>query len=68
MNQPQDASQRPTYSAMGMGRYDYEACYQLDETWGLYGLHCHDFYELYIHLNGAKFYCIDNQVYPVEPC
>ena len=68
MNQPQDASQRPTYSAMGMGRYDYEACYQFDETWGLYGLHCHDFYELYIHLNGAKFYCIDNQVYPVEPC
>ena len=68
MDNPQDLSSRTAYSAMGMGRHDYEACYGFDEEWGLYGLHCHDFYELYIHFNGAKFYCIDNQVYPVEPC
>lgn len=63
-----DASQRSAYSAMGMSRYDYEACYGNDKEWGLYGLHCHDFYEFYIHFHGAKYYCIDNQIYPLEYC
>lgn len=62
-----DLTQRSSYSAMGMGRHDYEACYRFDEEWGLYGLHCHDFFEFYIYFQGAKFYCIDNQVFPVEP-
>ena len=62
----QDISQRSSYSAMGMGRYDYEACYGHDENWGLTGLHCHDFYELYIHYKGANFYSIDDKVYTLE--
>lgn len=66
MNQPQDITQRSSYSAMGEGRYDYDACYAFHQQWGLFGLHCHDFYELYIHYSGAKFYCIDNGVYPIE--
>ena len=62
-----DFTQRSSYSAMGMGRHDYEACYKFSEEWGLYGLHCHDFFEIYIYYQGAKFYCIDNQVFPLEP-
>ena len=62
-----DFTRRSSYSAMGMGRHDYEACCRFDEEWGLYGLHCHDFFEFYIFFQGAKFYCIDNQVFPVEP-
>lgn len=63
----QNSSQfaRTAYSAMGYGRSDYEACYRLDQYWDLIGLHCHDFWEFYIHFSGAKFYCIDNEVYPI---
>ena len=65
---PQNASpaSRTSYSAMGYGRHDYEACYGLDHEWQVSALHCHDFYEFYIHFQGAKFYCIDNQVYPMS--
>lgn len=56
-----------SYSAMGHDRHDYDAFYGHVKTWGLYGLHCHDFYEFYIHFSGAKYYCIDNQVYPIGP-
>lgn len=66
MSKAQDISQRSSYAAMGMNRHDYEACYSHDQSWGLSSFHCHDFYELYIHFQGASFYCIDNQVYPME--
>ena len=68
MPQYDSPSSRTSYSAMGDGRSDYEACYGFSEEWGLYGLHCHDFYEIYIHFQGAKFYCVDNQVYPIGSC
>ena len=61
-----DTLSRTAYSAMGNNRHDYEANSTVSAEWGLYGLHCHDFYELYIHFSGAKHYCIDNKVYPVE--
>jgi len=56
-----------SFEGMITDRHDYDACYAYNEEWGLYGLHCHDFYELYIHYSGANFYCIDNDVYPLEP-
>ncbi|MGN1369114.1 MAG: helix-turn-helix domain-containing protein [Aristaeellaceae bacterium] len=68
MSKAIDYTQYSSYAAMGMSRYDYEACYGYDQEWGLYGLHCHDFYEFYIHFQGAKHYCIDNQVYPLDSC
>ena len=67
MSQQSALASRTSYSAMGNGRSDYEPCYRHDTHWGLIGLHCHDFWEFYIHFNGAKFYCIDNQVYPLAP-
>ena len=58
----------PASSFEGMNnlRHDYDVCYSFHKEWDLYGLHCHDFYELYIHYGGAKFYCIDNDVYPLQ--
>lgn len=55
------------FEGMNNLRYDYDACYSFHKEWGMYGLHCHDFYELYIHYSGAKFYCIDDAVYPLQP-
>lgn len=66
MNRSLELTQRSSYSAMGMGRHDFEACYKFSEAWDLYGLHCHDFFEFYVYFRGAKFYCIDNQVFPLE--
>ena len=55
------------FSAMGHGRCDYEGFYGVTENMRYYGLHCHDFYECYIHLQGAKYFGIDNEVYQLEP-
>ncbi len=55
-----------SYEGMNIQRHDYDACYNYHEEWSLSKLHCHDFYELYIHYSGAKFYCVDNNVYPLE--
>lgn len=63
-----DSATYSSYSAMGNNRHDYEACVAYHDEWGLYGLHCHDFYEFYIHFQGARHYCIDNNVYPLEAC
>ena len=55
------------FEGMNNLRYDYDVCYAYDQKWELYGLHCHDFYELYIHFGGAKFYSVNNAVYPLKP-
>ena len=61
-----DTTSRSAYSAMGNNRHDYDASCAVSNEWGMYGLHCHDFYELYIHFQGAKHYCVDNKVYPID--
>lgn len=68
MSREQERLLLSSYASMAPDRHDYEACYRLDEQWELYALHCHDFYELYIHFSGARFYCVDNNVYPLESC
>ena len=55
------------YSAMGNGRSDYDAFYGLSEEMDFFGWHCHDFYEFYIHLQGAEYYSVDNQTYILKP-
>ena len=37
------------YNAMGREDAEYEACYAVAERHTVGGLHCHDFYEFYIH-------------------
>lgn len=56
------------YSEMNHGRTEYEGFYGLSERFNSYGLHCHDFYEFYIHFQGAKYYGIDNEVLLLRPC
>lgn len=42
------------YNAMGREDAEYEACYTVTEHHTISGLHCHDFYEFYIHYQGAR--------------
>ena len=44
------------YNAMGRENAEYEACYAVAEHHTISGLHCHDFYEFYIHYQGGKVY------------
>lgn len=68
MPKSSQADFRFSYSAMGDNRHDYEPCYHFSDLTGSFGCHCHDFYELYIHYGGAQAYCIDNNMYPLQPC
>lgn len=47
------------YNAMGREDAEYEACYTVTEHHTISGLHCHDFYEFYIHYmwTAACFRC-----------
>lgn len=67
MEHPTELQQASSYASMASDRSNYDACYAYHDEWPLPSLHCHDFYELYIHYSGAKFYCIDSNVYPIEP-
>lgn len=57
-----------SYSEMNHGRTEYEGFYGLADHIRFYGLHCHDFYEFYIHFQGAKTYGIDSEVFLPQPC
>lgn len=45
---------------------DYMAHYEKSPRMWSQGLHAHDFYEIYLHRNGARFYCIDDTVYELN--
>ncbi len=55
------------YSAMGHGRSDYEGYYGITDEWRYFSWHCHDFYELYLHLGGAEYYGVDNMTFMLQP-
>ena len=55
------------FNGMSPNQNDYQAFYGINERMMYYSLHCHDFYELYIHFRGANYYGIDNEVYLLEP-
>lgn len=46
---------------------DYMAHYEKSPRMWSQGLHAHDYYELYIHLDGGRYYCIDDQIYELKP-
>lgn len=54
------------YNAMGRENAEYEACYAVAEHHTISGLHCHDFYEFYIHYQGGKVYYVDGSVFPLQ--
>lgn len=55
------------YCSMSRGRSDYEGFYGVSEGTRFYGFHCHDFYEIYLYIQGARHFGVDNSVYTMEP-
>ncbi len=45
----------------------YEAHYEFSELMQVTQYHCHDYYELYIHLRGGEFMGVDNKLYQLKP-
>jgi AraC-like DNA-binding protein len=58
---------QPKLAPMTMGQQGYEAHYQYSETMEVTQYHCHDFYELYLHIRGGEFMGLDNQLYRLQP-
>ena len=57
------------YSGMGRNLTDYEACYTFTAGDTFRSVrHCHEFYELYLHLQGGQSMEIDQSVYEMRPC
>lgn len=46
---------------------DYTAHYEKSARMWSQGLHAHDFYEIYIHLEGGHLYCIEDSIYELQP-
>ena len=53
-----------TIMAEGKG---YEARYCRDEQMDTTEYHCHDFYEIYLHLHGGQYFGLDNSLFLLEP-
>ena len=63
-----DSVQFDQYSSMGNNQTDFEACYTFPGKENFhYTIHCHDFYELYLHLQGGQMIDIDQYYYELEP-
>ena len=55
------------YCSMGHGRSDYEGYYGVSLNKPRYGYHCHDFYEFFLHISGARDFGVDNEMYLLQP-
>lgn len=45
----------------------FEAFYSIDDKMESWEFHCHDFYEIYIYINGGQYFGLDNNMYLLEP-
>ena len=52
---------------MEQGGQGYEAHYRFHEHMQVTQYHCHDYYELYIHLRGGEYMGVDNKLYVLNP-
>ena len=52
---------------MDPGGQGYEARYRFNEHMQVTQYHCHDYYELYIHLRGGDYMGVDNKLYMLKP-
>ena len=55
------------FEPMSQSGLGYEAHYHLSETMEVSQYHCHDYYELYIHLHGGEYMGVDNKLYLLKP-
>lgn len=60
-------AQHVAYSGMDQARLGYEPRYKIGTLPILNELHCHDFYELYIHFQGAKRLYVDDFTLTLQP-
>lgn len=59
------AAQYSAYSRMGHDRSDFEPCYCFSGKRAIYELHCHDFYEFYVHYRGGNLFFVNDTVMPM---
>ena len=62
-----DITQVPFLPMGQQGALGYEAHWKFDETFEVTQFHCHDYYELYIHVRGGEFMGVDNQLFQLKP-
>ena len=55
------------FEPMAQGGLGYEARYRFDEQMEVTQYHCHDYYELYIHLRGGEYMGVDDKLYMLRP-
>lgn len=55
------------FEPMAQGGQGYEACYRFNTNMEVTQYHCHDYYELYIHLRGGEYMGVDNKLYLLKP-
>lgn len=55
------------FAPMERTQQGYEAHYQFSDRMEVTQYHCHDYYELYIHLRGGEYMGVDNQLFALKP-
>jgi len=61
-----DQVQTP-FLSMEQVQQGYEAHYQYSDRLEVTQYHCHDYFELYIHLHGGEYMGVDNQLFSLKP-
>ncbi len=55
------------FTPMEQGQQGYEAHYVYSKRMEVTQYHCHDYYELYIHLHGGEYMGVDNRLFSLKP-
>lgn len=61
------AGEKKTYASLMTSPNGYDAYYGISNGLYYYGMHCHDFYEIYIHYGGGIAMCVDDRTYDLKP-
>lgn len=59
-------SKKSPLTTMEKGRR-YEASYRYNDEMETTEYHCHDFYEIYLHMGGGQYFGLDNSLYLLKP-
>ena len=63
----QSEQNQTPFAPMERTQQGYEAHYQYSDRLEVTQYHCHDYYELYIHLHGGQYMGVDNQLFSLLP-
>ena len=55
------------FTQMDQNPLGYEGHYVFSERMQLTEYHCHDYFEIYIHLHGGQYMGVDNHLYSLKP-